>query len=307
MAITLVSYTYVEAGGAPPKIRERNSSSAVRSYLDAHVDALMRKAATNSVSPAVFRSDDGRACFEHLSTGTKAQFLATSQELADQVYSRMDQRAARGFFVTLRRRSPALGAALKLDVNDAAAAALRRDSAGEPTLEAVQDLLDIPGELQKGAVVPDGRPDSEVIVGDKLVKASLYFLDALDVQQHVAAGPATVDFLRVVQEVAPTKVAATVAAVEQETRTSLRDFFDRHTDLLDDNEKAQVLDRARVRRRPIDAIDPESYAVREEIEADGIVIRGRSSTIREKLRISERPGGYRIEIDVEEQPRRRYI
>ncbi len=213
----------------------------------------------------------------------------------------------RGFFVTLRRSGPALGAALKLDVHDAAAAALRRDSAGEPTLEAVQDLLDIPGELQKGAVVPDGRPGSEVIIGDKLVKASLYFLDALDVQQHAAAGAATVDFLRVVQEVAPTKVAATVAAVELETRTSLREFFDRHADLLDEDEQEQVLDRARVRRRPIDAIDPESYALREEIEADGIVIRGRSSTIREKLRISERPGGYRVEIDVEEQPRRRYI
>ncbi len=241
MAITLVSYTYVEAGGAPPQIRERTTSSAVRSYLDAHVDALIGKAATDSLSPAAFRSDGGRARFGQLSTGTKAQFLASSQGLADQVYSRMDQRTTRGFFVTLRRSGPALGAALKLDVHDAAAAALRRDSAGEPTLEAVQDLLDIPGELQKGAVVPDGRPGSEVIIGDKLVKASLYFLDALDVQQHAAAGPATVDFLRVVQEVAPTKVAATVAAVELETRTSLPEFFDRHADLLDEDDKSRYL------------------------------------------------------------------
>jgi hypothetical protein len=196
---------------------------------------------------------------------------------------------------------------LKLDVHDAAAAALRTDSAGEPTLEAVKDLLDIPGELQKGAIVPDPRGDSDVIVGDKLTVTSLYFLEALDAQQHVAAGPATADFLRVVQEVAPTKVAAAAAPLEQETRVSIRAFFDRHDDVLDEDEEQQVLERARVRRRPIDEIDPESYALREEIEAHGITIRGRAATIREKLVILQRPGGYRIQIDVNEQPRRRYI
>lgn len=307
MAITLVSYTYVEPGGAPPQMRERATSSGVRSFLDAHVDALTGKATAGSLSPAVFRSADGRTRLGRLATGTKGQFLASSRDLADRLYSRMDHRAKRGFFVTVRRTGPALGAALKLDVRDAAAAALQMDAAGEPSLEAVQNLLDIPGELQKGAVVPDGRPDSEVTVGDKLAVTSLYFLEALDVQQHIAPGPATADFLRVVQEVAPRKVAAAAAAVEGETRISLTDFFDRHADVLSEDEQEEVLDRARVRRRPIEIIDPESYALREEIEADGIVIRGRSSTIREKLRISDRPGGYRIEIDFDEQPRRRYI
>ncbi len=307
MAISLVSYAYVEPGGQPPQMRERATSSEIRLYLEAHVGALTAKATAGSLSPAVFRTEDARTRIGRLATGTKAQFLASSQQVADRLYAQMDQRAKRGFFVTLRRIGPTVGAALKLDVHDAAAAALRTDARGEPTLEAVEDLLDIPGELQKGAIVPDARVDSEVIVGDKLAMTSLYFLAALDVQQHVAAGPATADLLRVVQQVAPAKAAATAAALEQETRVSVRDFFDRHHDLLDDEEKDEVLDRVRVRRRPIDAIDPETYALREEIEADGIVIRGRSLTIREKLRITQRPGGYRLQIDVDEQPRRRYI
>jgi hypothetical protein len=286
---------------------ERTTSSEVKTYLDAHVDALVTKSSAGSLSPAAFRSDEARTRFGHLATGTTAQFLATAQSLAERLHTEMDQRSKRGFFVVLRRTGPALGAALKLDVHDAAAAALRRDATGAATLEAVKDLLDIPGELQKGALVPDLRSDSEVIVGDKLAVTSLYFLDALDVQQHAAAGPATADLLRVVGEVAPAKVAAAAMALEHETRTSLGGFFERHADILDEEEQAEVLNRARVRRRPIDQIDPEAYVLREEIEADGITIRGRASTIREELQITQRPGGYRIQIDVNEEPRRRYI
>ena len=307
MPLTIVSYAYVEPGGPPPQMRVRATSAEVRTYLGAHVDALLGKAAAGSLSPALFRSTDSCTRFGRLMTGPRAEFVTASQDLADRLFSRMDQRARRGFFITLRGSGPALGAALKLDVRDAAAAALRLDSTGQPTLEAVKDLLDVPGELQKGAVVPDNRAESDLIIGDKLVVTSLYFLDALDAEQRAAAGPATADFLRVVQEVAPTKAAATAAALEQEARISLVEFFERHNDLLNDDEQAEVLDRARVRRRPIDAIDPETYILREEIEADGIVIRGRAVTIRQKLRIAPRPGGYRIQIDVDEAPRRRYL
>ena len=288
-------------------MQERSTSAEVRAYLDAHVNALAAKASNGSLSPAVFRSADASTRFNRLASGSKADFLNKSQDLAERLFARMDQRAKRGFFVTLRRTGPSLGAALKLDVHDAAAAALRFDSTGGPTLEAVKDLLDIPGELQKGAIVPDRRGDSEVIVGDKLAVTSLYFLDALDAEQHALAGPATAELLRVVQEVAPHKAAATAAVLEVEERTTLVNFLDRHEDLLDQEERIAVLDRARVRKRPIDGIDPSSYALREQIEADGITIRGRASTIRQKLQISPRPGGYRIQIDVDEEPRRRFV
>lgn len=218
----------------------------------------------------------------------------------------MDNRTKRGFFVTLRRTNPTIGVALKLDVSESAAASIRLTN-GVPTLEAVRDLLDIPGELQKGAIAPDPRPMSDVIVGDKLTLTSLYFLESLDVEQHSAPGPATADLIRVIQEVAPTKVVAAATAIERETRFSVSDLFDRHPDLLTADEQAEVIDRARLRRRPIDEVDPESYALREEIEADGITIRGRASSIRDKVQITQRPGGYRIQIDVVEEPKRRYL
>jgi hypothetical protein len=96
-------------------------------------------------------------------------------------------------------------------------------------------------------------------------------------------------------------------ALEGETRESVEDFFERHPSLLSEAERSEVLNRARVRKRPIDEIDPQSYVLREEIKADGITIRGRAPTISEKLRIQERPGGYRIQIDVDEEPSRRFI
>lgn len=307
MAIDLVSYAYVESGGAAPTMRVRATGPDVNAYLSEHIDSLIERARVGGLSPAVFRSTESRVRFSHLATGTRPDFVAASQQIADRLFESMDMRAKRGFFVTIRCSDPVRGVALKLDVHDAAAAALRLDASGEPTLEAVQDLLDIPGELQKGAVVPDLRPDSEVIVGDRLAVTSLYFLEALDVQQHVAAGPATADFLGVVQELAPTKVRAVAAALEDAHRTTVGAFLQQHADLLDAAERESVLGGVRVRRRPINILDPDSYALREEIEADGIVVRGRASVMREKLQIRNRPGGFVIEILVDEDPRRKFI
>jgi hypothetical protein len=307
MAIDLVSYAYVEPGGTPPTMRVRTTRPDVDAYLSEHIDSLIERARVGALSPAVFRSTVARVRFSQLATGTRQDFVTTSQQIADRLFGSMDLRAKRGFFVTIRCSQPERGVALKLDVHDAAAAALRLDASGEPTLEAVQDLLDIPGELQKGAVVPDTRPDSGVIVGDRLTVTSLYFLEALDVQQHVAAGPATADFLGVVQELAPTKLRAVAAALEDAHRTTVGAFLQQHPDLLDETETESVLGGVRVRRRPIEILDPDNYALREEIYADGIVVRGRSSVMREKIQIRNRPGGFLIEILVDEEPRRKFI
>lgn len=55
MPITIVSYAYVEPDGTPPRMQERPTTAQVRSYLDAHVEALAAKARSDSLSPAVFR------------------------------------------------------------------------------------------------------------------------------------------------------------------------------------------------------------------------------------------------------------
>jgi hypothetical protein len=306
LPITIVSYAYVEPGGVPPTMTKRATTAEVRSYLSEHVDALQAKAGRGSLAPAVLRTTDATTRFDRLKSGTEKQFIEASQAIASSLFTRMDKRSKRGFFVTIRRSNPTVGAALKLDVNDAAAAALRVKS-GTPTLEAVTDLLDIPGELQKGAVYPDSRSESDIVVGDKLAVTSLYFLEALDLEQHASPGPATADLMRVIQEVAPSKVAATAAALEGESRLTVDDFLERHEDLLDEDERTEVRQRSEARRRPIDIVDPASYALREEIEADGITVRGRTSAIAEKVTIQQRPGGYRIQIDVQEEPRRRYL
>ena len=57
MAITLVSYSYLEPGGTPPKMLERAISSDIRDYLEAHVDALMGlwQARWGALDPGVLR------------------------------------------------------------------------------------------------------------------------------------------------------------------------------------------------------------------------------------------------------------
>ena len=308
MAITLVSYSYLEPGGTPPMMLERAISSDILVYLDAHVSDLVARTSHGNIAPAVFRSGEGAKRFEKLNTGTRDEFLASAQSLADRLYERMDNRTKRGFFVALRKTADiSYAAVLKLDVHDSAAAAARFDSPSGATLEAVEDLLDIPGELQKGGVVPDPRDNSKIAVGDKLTITSLYFLDALDVQQRAIPGPATRDLVRVVQAIAPDKADSVATTLELEpSMVSIDEFFEDHPDLLTTEQTTAVLERARAKRRPIEEVDPSSYVLRETIEADGITIRGRASTLREKARILNRPGGFRIEIDVDEQPRRTY-
>src|SRR4051794_14086504 len=112
MRITILNYSYVEPGGPPPNMQPHRTSEEVLAYLDAHVDALTDKAATGSLSPAVFRSSDARDRFNRLVKGTNSQFSTASQALADRLFAGMDQRTKRGFFITLRRTKPAMGAAL---------------------------------------------------------------------------------------------------------------------------------------------------------------------------------------------------
>jgi hypothetical protein len=127
---------------------------------------------------------------------------------------------------------------------------------GRPTLEAVTDLLDIPGQLQKGAVFRDDRADSDIVVGDKLTETAFYFLRAIDVVQMSNAKQAITAIVKAVEQVAGSdRASSVIEALEAEQETTLEDFLARHPDLLEGPEREQVSERLRVRKRPVDRFD----------------------------------------------------
>jgi hypothetical protein len=312
MPLPLIAYGYVEPepDAPPPRCGFQPVSDDVKAYLEAHVDALLTDAENDKISPAIFLSEESAMGFKALQHGSKEEFLDAARGFAHRLYKNMDNRAKRGFFVALRRTTDATthAAILKLDVSDSKAAALKAVK-DERTLEAVKDLLDLPGELQKGAITPDDRGGSQVIVGDKLTQTSLYFLKAIDVQQKSSPGPATASFLDAVTAKVDEddKVANVALALEQEKRIEVEQFFTKHPKLLSHKERDDVLESLRDRTRPVDEIDPSSHAIRETVQADGITITGKASTLQNQMTIDEQPDGlWRIEIKVRDEPKLSY-
>jgi hypothetical protein len=309
MPLPLIAYAYVEPepDALPPRCGFHPVSDDVKAYLEAHVDALLTDAKNDKISPAIFLSEESAMGFKALQYGPEEEFLDAARGFAHRLYKNMDNRAKRGFFVALRRTTDATthAAILKLDVSDSKAAALK----DERTLEAVKDLLDLPGELQKGAITPDDRRGSQVIVGDKLTQTSLYFLKAIAVQQKSSPGPATASFLDAVTDKIrePARVASVALALEQEKRIEVERFLTKHPKLLTDQERDGVLENLRGRTRPVDEIDPISHAIRETVQADGITITGKASKLQNQMTIDQQSDGFwRIEIRVKGKPKRSY-
>ena len=304
MALSRVTYAYVEQAGKVPSCKMRTASGDLERYLEAHVDDLVRRRDDGRSPPSTCNSSDAQSRLERLLSGTDEEFLEAAQLLATRLQKEMDGRTKRGFFVALTQSNDGdnQAAVLKLDVNDELAATIGTDATGEPDLEAVKDILDIPGDLQKGAVFPDSRDDSDLTVGDKLPETSLYFLRALDVQQISSAGAGTKVLLKAVRDVDPDRLLEVSRVLETETRTTPKDFFERHKEVIEPQISAQILDRLDHMRRPVRFIDPTERALVGSYKSDGLTIRGPMSALR-MVKITTRPGGWRIQIDVTEKPR----
>jgi hypothetical protein len=309
MAITDVAYAYVEPGGAAPDCRIQVVSKEIRLYLSEHMDDLLARAGRDSSAPAFFRTQQAKKRFSNMLIGTKEEFLALARDLTDRLYTAMDNRSKKGFLVTVRRSmttGDVQAAVLKLDVSDKSAAAALLIK-GEERLEPVRDLLDRPGELQKGAVYPDPRTESHVVVGDKvMVETAQYFLRALEVQQIAAAGSATKSFVDVVAAVAGDKIDGVVKELHAYAGpVSPFDFFQNHPDLLTTEERERTLGKLEGQARPVRIVNPVSRPPKAVVIADGITIRGGVDDM-QKVGWVRHGAGWQIQIDVVDQPHKRY-
>ncbi|MDQ1359460.1 MAG: hypothetical protein QOG44_3833 [Acidimicrobiaceae bacterium] len=314
LSIIHLTYSYVSPGVAASPCSLRTPSSELAEYLEDHITSLVAGAGSRKSPPAEFLTQDARERFLLLETGTTEEFITGAQQLLDRLMANMDARSKPGFFVAVRRQDGRFlqAAVLKLDVSDKAAAAVRDVASGDPTLEAFKGLLDTPGSLQKGAIHPDPRPydESELVVGDRqLSEAALFFLRTIDVRQNADPGQATVQVIRAVYEIAPEKAPGVAAAlVATTTQVAPIDFFDDNPDLLDTEEREKVVGRLTTGQRPVRDIDPTRHALQVELTADGILVRVRAEDIDRKVDVRPRQGGgWTIEIEVEEEPRRRYL
>lgn len=304
MGIDYLTWTRVRAGGSPPTCVSKTASENVSGLLETHLENLRGRVRNGTTPPAEFVASEARTRFEVLRDGSEAEFLAAATEIAQDLVSKMDKRTDPGILVALRRSNDGgtEAAVLKMEVTDPFAGYIRKDPTEGEVLDAVRNLLDTPGHLQKGAVFPDVRSGSEVVVGDRLAATALYFLDALGIRQVEKPSHAVAGVMRVVEDVVPERAQDVAALLQDSSAKSVASFVEEIPDLTQEV-RGDLVARAEARRRPIRELDPtRSKSLKKILRVSGLTISGRVADM-DRVKVKPRDdGGYRITIDVDEKP-----
>jgi hypothetical protein len=303
MPILRVAFAYVEPDGEAPECRIDTVQAEIEGYFEHHIERLLGRA--QSALSARFVKPETEALFEELRSGERSDFLEAAQVLATRLDDVTDHRMNKGFFVAIQsmRNDEPHGVVLKLDTYEDPAAAVGRSEAGT-FFEVVPELLELPDDLRKGAIYPDPREESALLVVDRF--ETQYFLKAMGALQFTVGREAQSRFMHVVQKKVPDKVDDVVEALVEETgEVSIEHFISAHEDLLGKEKAAALLKELTDTPKPVGSFRPRQEPLTGIIEAGDFRITGPAAGIRKvtwKLELGE----YVLTLRVDEQPRRRY-
>lgn len=312
MDLTHMTYARVAQNATPGPMVARPRDTGVEDYLKDHVQALLALAADDNSPLARFVDPTAQAQFTKLQTGADQDFLDAARELTLRLIAAMDGRTAPGLLVCVRLSDGGKlsAAALKLQVVTPNAAVLEALDSGEEVLAAAKNVLDAPGELQKGALVADPRhPNSDVVVGDKLTTDAQYFPRAFGIRTEQRAKDGAADLLNVLKDQLPaatvTNVARMLPTLAAGTTAAVLDAVAQAVPEVTPQVRSAAVAALGTRTRPVTQIAT-TTPLKQVIAADGITITG-SIEAMQALRVESKPaGGWRILIDVSEEPSRRY-
>jgi hypothetical protein len=210
MNVRHITYIRVDAGLAPKPSEPQQIEPQVEGFLEAHVDDLIVKATKDDATPpAQFMDPEAEELFRRLHGGTEVEFLDSADQLATRLIAQMNRRTAEGLLVALRAEHAGglIAGLLKLQVIAPQGAVLERLESGQLQLSAVKDLLDKPGDLQKGALVTTALPAGRLYCADRKDNAAKYFPDAFGIRVFAKPSAATKTFFDVAQRLTPDLVA----------------------------------------------------------------------------------------------------
>jgi hypothetical protein len=285
----------------------RPHDEGVDEYLFGHVKSLFDRASGGDSPIARFVDADASALFEQLRTGSEKQFLTAARLLTLRLVGAMDRRAAAGLLVCLRVKDggKTSAAALKLEVVTPHAAVLEALDTGEEVLAAATNVLDAPGDLQKGALVRDPRPQSEVIIGDRLAIDAQYFPAAFGIQTEQRAIDAAANLVSTLHAQAPSVVRDVVQRLPSTAPGAAKDVLKKISqDVPQLTPKVQetVVEQLEQLKRPVRMVDTLA-PVQQVISADGVRVIGPAEVMHRKAVVELNPeGGWRIIISAEEEP-----
>lgn len=298
----------VRRGHGPSRPVLGDGIEGVSPFLVSHMDDLLDGAHRDRAPRTNFPSDVDRRRLDAIRVGSDEDFLDAANQLAQGLSNEMSHVNARdGVLVcaTFEDASDArYGAALKLQVVSDHGAVLEQLASGETILSAVHQVLDRPGELQKGIVVPDPRSTSEAVVGDKAnITEARYFLVAMGVKAEQHAKRALGDLATALLPHVPTEkhneVLSNLLAAERgpvaQVATAAVDGLMPH-EAVDD-----VVRELEGRERPIRLVDTRA-PLKTTISAGGIKISLWTSDLDRVTIEPAADGGWLISLHVDSEP-----
>jgi hypothetical protein len=308
--ITHMTYARVAADATPQLPHFRPIEDGVMGFLGGHVDSLFTMAkAPDATPPGRFVRRDAQRLFRDLHTGSDAEFLAAADTLTKRLVGRMNRATAEGLIVCLRAETATEGrvaGALKLQVVAPNAAVLRALDSGDIVLTAVKDLLDSPGDLQKGALVASRLPDGQVLCGDRVTHIARYFPEAFHIQIFCRPSVAAKAFFDAVEEFAGPLISEVAAAWPTLRPGSPREVLaelGQKVPGLTATLRADIAERLETVARPVARLDT-TRMVKETYQAGQITISGPLEEMRRHVRVAARPDddGWQVTVDSAGRP-----
>ncbi len=313
MRASRLTFVRVARGSTPSTAVLRPGVNEVSPFLTAHAAGLQVRADEGSAANASFKEGADLQLMEDIRSGSDADFLAAADGLGKRLVDEMNKvpRPAPGLFVCTTLVSdtvPAdrLAVVLKLEVVSEQGAVLELLDNGEETLTAVTDVLDRPGDLQKGLVFPDVRPASQAVVGDKAAQQEArYFLRGMGVtlqarETRSAAALVTAIDARAGRAIAE-RVLEELPAVSSGSTTVVLDALQRTVPGLSEEAASRVAEDLVKAERPVGQIDT-AAPVTGKMRAGALTVTGPAGEIH-RIRSERDPeGGWLVSFRSDLEP-----
>lgn len=309
-SVVQLTYARVAQNATPGPATSRKHDANLDAFLLDHFDALHKLSDSDDSPFAHFFDPDTKALFDTLRTGKEADFLTAAHDLTNRLIGQMTGATREGLLVCIQVNdgNTLSAAALKLQVMQPHAANLKELDTGEIELTAVTDVMDAPGELQKGALVDDPRTGSDVIMGDQLALEAQYFPRAFGISIEQRAPQAAVDLLSAIQEslgpAVETAARDALPSVDSGLLASVLEGLGGQVPELAPPEIREAIHGSlQARARPVRLVNT-GAALTEVIRASGVTVR---VPVHGKATVEVNPddgGGYVIAIHVDEEPKR---
>jgi hypothetical protein len=306
------------ARGAPPAAPWlRPGVDEVSDFLVDHVADLRKRATEGTAANASFADPADLQLIEDIRTGDDAAFLAAARVLGVRLVEQMAPigNAKPGLLLCATFHSDgtppvASAAVLKLEVVSPHGAVLQMLDSGEETLAAVKDVLDKPGDLQKGLVFPDARPASQAVVGDKAAQhEARYFLRAMGATLEAHGSGSARDLVKAVAARAGHRVAQEVVqilpAMEPAPPTQILAALREAIPDLGEDTAAEVADALAAAERPVVRVDT-TAPVKAVLRAGALTVSGPAAEVGRITWDADPEGGWVVRFNSYQEPKLTY-